>query len=293
VLVGLLAALAALAGCGSGGGSSSPAATSATAPTSTAAETTSTGATDTGTTETGAGETGALAAGQIRVRYVSSQDPTVQAYENVLKQSGLLESIANDVDAAVTLPRRVTIWVQQTGSPDLVYDRAKAAIIVPVEWLVYLDTLFFRAKLAKTVPDQQALVLAATALVVHHELAHALVDQLDLPLTGSAETAAAQVETLLVSRHAKMAAQVAKGAATLAGLDAKPHGLEDAVVDASAYWAKHFPNKRAFDDIVCWLYGSEPDGLAGVTGEPDLATCRQQFEQATAAARQLLGAHLR
>lgn len=288
--LGLLAVLAAVAaGCGSSGGAAPQASTSQAATTATV----ETGSTDTGATEAG------TAGGAITVRYVQSEDPSAQRYENVLAQSGLLEQIASDVDAAVALPRETTLVVQDARSPDLVYEPASATILVPIQWLVYLDTLFFRAKLAQTTADQRTLVLDATSLVVYHELGHALVDQLDLGPDGDRERAATDIATFLASRTSGAAGEVADGAATFASLLAKKQdALSDAVLDASGYWSTHFPDKLHFDDVVCWLYGSDPAGLAKAAAKAKLAQarldgCADELAQVSSQARSLLGSSLR
>lgn len=97
-------------------------------------------------------------------------------------------------------------------------------------------------------------VIGLTNGVLFHELAHALVDMYDLPITGREEDAADQLSVLLLAEgdekhrtYAMSTVNAWAGLSETAGGDDEPGSYAD----------EHSLDAQRFYNWACWLYGSD------------------------------------
>ena len=84
-----------------------------------------------------------------------------------------------------------------------------------------------------------------------HEVGHALVDVLDLPITGREEDVADQLAVYVLVRGGEKGAQAA-----VAGVSAlQPSSNE---FDATALADEHSLGPVRLYNVMCWIYGSDP-----------------------------------
>lgn len=233
-------------------------------------------------------------AGDLVVQYVPVTTPELQFYADYLASSGLLQQLADGINSSIALPRDVIVSVEETGSPSPFYLPAASAIVVPPEWLAFADQLVTGSELVGTPEEVEALVVASTIFVFLHELGHALVDQLDLPVTGKEEDAVDQLATaILAEAGTELAGQVALSGALFFGLVAA-NREEFAAAD---FWDEHSLNEQRFYNIICWVYGSDPalfadEAAQAGLGEDRLVRCQDEYAQVMGAWETLLGPYL-
>lgn|GEM_PF-734043 len=105
--------------------------------------------------------------------------------------------------------------------------------------------------------------LNATLFTFFHELGHALIHVLDLPITGREEDAVDQLATwlLLLADNDEGELMALDGAASFRhDAEAENENEEEQVT-----WGEHSLSEQRFFNIVCWVYGHNPDGLAALT----------------------------
>ncbi len=102
----------------------------------------------------------------------------------------------------------------------------------------------------------------AVNFAFYHELGHALVDVLDLPITGREEDAVDQLATYLVADGSDADETTALDGAIAFLLMAK-----NAKGPQTPFWDQHSMGEQRFYSIICSLYGDSPDKYASVVTE--------------------------
>ncbi|WP_299648668.1 DUF4344 domain-containing metallopeptidase [uncultured Tateyamaria sp.] len=127
--------------------------------------------------------------------------------------------------------------------------------------------------------EREAFVKANLLGIFYHELGHALIDILQLPVFGQEEDAADVASILLIDGFYDEDAAQALAYDTAFGF------LGEAAVNDVPYWDTHGPDEQRFYNTVCLFYGANPDareGFATDLGLPEerAETCPEEFELA-------------
>lgn len=116
--------------------------------------------------------------------------------------------------------------------------------------------------------------------IFYHELGHAVIDLMQVPIFGQEEDAADVMSVLLISWlfEEDAAQDIAYDSAF--GYINDPSGVEEV-----PYWDLHGPDEQRYFNHVCLFYGANPDDrddLAKDLGLPDerAETCPEEYEQA-------------
>ncbi|MCI2400655.1 DUF4344 domain-containing metallopeptidase [Aliiroseovarius subalbicans] len=117
---------------------------------------------------------------------------------------------------------------------------------------------------------------------MYHELAHGLIEMMDLPVFGPEEFAADLFSIVLMNRvfDEETAIRLAYDVAAAYDHDAKRIDPENI-----ALWDVHGPDRQRYYNLACLFYGADPDGrefLAEELGLPDdrAETCGEEYAQA-------------
>ena len=148
----------------------------------------------------------------------------------------------------------------------------------------------------RALDDDALFVIGNTLFTVYHELGHALIDMLNLPVIGREEDAV-------------------DGFAAVTMIPDTPDPVRDALIVAVAdgwraqsmlavgdrerpFWGEHALDEQRHFAIVCLMVGSDQEGFydfaleAGLP-EPRIATCGQDFDRMKIGWRRLLDPHRR
>lgn len=129
--------------------------------------------------------------------------------------------------------------------------------------------------------DARELFVESNILAVfYHELGHAVIDLMNVPIFGQEEDAADVMAVLLIDWlfEEQTAQEIAYDSAI--GYLSDPEQLEDV-----AWWDLHGPDEQRFYNHVCIFYGGNPserDDLAADLGLPDARaeTCPEEYDLA-------------
>lgn len=126
-----------------------------------------------------------------------------------------------------------------------------------------------------------AFVEANLISIFYHELGHALIDVMDLPVFGQEEDAADTASILLIDAifDSETALEIAYDAALGFAYDA------ESTQDSIDWSDVHGADLQRFYNLVCLFYGADPDtrdGFATDMGLPDdrAETCPEEFDLA-------------
>lgn len=144
--------------------------------------------------------------------------------------------------------------------------------------------------------SQNHFVLANTLWTLVHEMGHALISELEIPVLGNEEDAADQIATIALLHGAPGHRHGADEALQLA--DAAEAWRLEWMLDqnnhaATAYWDNHPLDIQRYYNILCLLYGFDPDLLADrpdlkLPGQRALSCDDYEYEQATESVRKVV-----
>ena len=126
---------------------------------------------------------------------------------------------------------------------------------------------------------REAFVEANLLGIFYHELGHALIDILGLPVFGQEEDAADVASVLLIDGFYEEEDAQALAYDTAFGF------LGEAALGDVTYWDVHGPDEQRFYNTVCLFYGANPDAredFAIDLGLPEerAVTCPEEFQLA-------------
>ncbi|MEL6615300.1 MAG: DUF4344 domain-containing metallopeptidase, partial [Bacteroidota bacterium] len=194
-----------------------------------------------------------------------------------------LEGTAESLNASYPLPRNVSLAFEECGQPNAYYSPRDAAVAFCYEMFGFLQSTLGSQVEASRLDEA---INGAYEFIMLHEVGHALTDQLDLPITGREEDVADQFAALMLIR------QGTKGArAAIDGVLALQQGDDFSTSD---YAGEHSLGPVRLYNVVCLVYGSDPQKYAGLVGpnglpEDRAVRCPGEFQQVEKAFDRLLG----
>ena len=210
-------------------------------------------------------------------------------WEAYVRKERLLEGYADYLNRWIALPDRVALTFAACGSADAFYEPDTRTITICYELLDAFDRAFGDLRKEK----REEAVLGATDFIVYHEVGHALIDLLDLPTLGREEDAADQLAVHILTDGTDEGEQAAiDGAVAL-------HRLEQATTGV-ALADEHSLGPQRFYNVICWVYGQNPERHAGlrlraggVLPEARAERCPGEAAQLEASWNRLLGSYLK
>lgn len=187
--------------------------------------------------------------GVVSVQYADSKNPEHRRIKASLEEWGAFQVAADDIDAVFMVPRDLQVAFTDCGRPNASYDPAQTAIFMCYELVNRLIRDYGRRSASDSV--LAAAVWQTTFFVFYHELGHALIDMLDLPVTGREEDAVDQLATVVLLE------------AGPEGRDAALRGAEWFQLNTSRsrartpFWDEHSLDQQRYFNILCWVYGSD------------------------------------
>lgn len=120
--------------------------------------------------------------------------------------------------------------------------------------------------------------------IFYHELGHALIDILDLPIFGQEEDAADVLSVFLLDAFWEEETAVQLAYDTAFGFLGEAEERKAAGQDP-AYWDVHGPDLQRYYNLICVFYGANPDerdDVARDLGLPEdrAAYCPEEYQQA-------------
>ena len=113
--------------------------------------------------------------------------PEMQPYFEVLVSSGVIQEAVDDLNQTFVMPYPVRI-VFGSGIPGPQY--SPGVINMPYEFLAQNYAVLVESEYSDIPEDLAEAIVDATEFVLYHEIGHAMVDILNIPILGKEEDAA-------------------------------------------------------------------------------------------------------
>ncbi|MBJ7399561.1 DUF4344 domain-containing metallopeptidase [Mycolicibacterium sp.] len=229
--------------------------------------------------------------GQMTVVYEDATTPEAIQGKELMQATGLLESLAQEVNDWFVLPYDIPVVGSQCGEANDFWDPDEKKVILCYEDVDNSLQLF------SDDPDPAAAARRIAVGAFYHELGHMAIDIYDLPVTGREEDVADQLAAywLLEPVDGKVNAdnlQAAKDTADWYNLaSAAPADL-----DEESFADEHTVDQSRAYNFQCWIYGSDTQANAdivssGLLPEDRAADCEGEYEKLARAWGELLEPH--
>ena len=235
---------------------------------------------------------------RFKLVFDEPEDEAQEALVKALKEQGTLGKLVTHLNGTLKLKRPILVNVTPCGEANAFFAPADAGldathpsqITLCVEFMEHMLTLFSdeEDKLADAVEQ----MLNVTVWTFFHELGHALVDNFQLPITGKEEDAVDRLATLMALSLGHAGGDIAMAGAEAFALEHDQEGEEGAPL-----WGEHALDGQRMFDILCIIYGSDPQEFSDLVGKDGLPTeraemCQETFASSTRAWAQLLKPHM-
>lgn len=227
--------------------------------------------------------------GTVSVHYAETTDPDHREIKAILESWGGFDEAAADIDSAFLVPRNLTIVFSDCGAANALYDPGQTAIFMCYDLVHDLVGDYESYGLSDTA--HAAAVWQTTFFIFYHELGHALIDILDLPVTGREEDAVDQLATMILLE----AGEDGRDAALL-GASWFQRMSQGSGADIS-FWDEHSLNSQRYYNIICWVYGSDTTAHEALLGPdwmlpPERAQrCPAEYDRMSRAWESMLAQH--
>jgi hypothetical protein len=182
------------------------------------------------------------------------KDSVFRDFQEGIKRTKILEAIAADINGYLALPEDLYITFDECQSSNAFYDENNKKVTICYEMVSYLYELF-KTK-TKNPAQLREMVINTTLFIFYHEMGHALIDLMDLPVTGKEEDTVDNFSIFLLadgSRKGSLAVLDGAIAFYLMGESEKNIPLKNLEL-----WDEHSLDHQRFYHIICMLYGSNP-----------------------------------
>jgi hypothetical protein len=224
--------------------------------------------------------------GNFKVVYEKVKDPDYKELQQIFKDTALFEETVKALNETLALPADVTVVLRECGQVNAFYEAESRRISMCYELVNAFTEMFLAdAETEEEVAAAGESVAGATLFIFFHEAGHALVDLYDLPITGKEEDAVDQLATLILLEAGEDGENAAlDGASSFLTEEGEEDVEGEAGLEDLAFWDEHSLDEQRFYNIVCWLYGKDPEGYAYLVKDETLpqdraASCPGEYER--------------
>lgn len=221
------------------------------------------------------------------VTYTPSTNEAHEEFRKILEGNRVFEKFAERLNKTIRIPNQVDIQLVDCNTINAFYDPNGQRIIVCYELVDYFLRVF--KPVAKDNDELGSAVFGAVAFSFFHEVGHGLIHQLELPAVGREEDSADQIATLTLIGTGDEGVGMALSGAYWFQLQQKG-GNE------TPFWDEHAFDGQRFYNIVCLIYGSDPQKYGNFVASGTLPAarakrCPEEYAKIGKAWNTLLASH--
>ena len=188
--------------------------------------------------------------GDFKVIYEQVTSPTFFKFEKYFRDSQIFEAPIEGLNKGLSLPKDIGIVLKECGESNAFYDSTTSQIYLCYELFTHIIDVF-QDTVELEEESNEASLLSVTYFVLFHEMGHALVDVLNLPITGKEEDAMDQLSTMFLIEGG-YSDQVLEGANWFY------LNSQNEQQDGLAFWDEHSLDSQRYYNLLCWTYGKNP-----------------------------------
>ena len=210
--------------------------------------------------------------------YVKPKNPELEPFYKLAHDGDLLRQLPEikAIDGLLMLPRPIKFVMAECREPNAFYMAERAEVVMCYETMkVLLDRGEQLAKDQQLGNDYaQKYLVANLRFILLHETGHALIDLLDIPITGREEDAVDQLATTLMQRFAGVNESSRQVSENLRMASNWFLARSTGAYNLDAYADEHALGEQRYFNLQCLVYGSNPARYVGIVTEGDLPEAR-------------------
>ncbi len=188
----------------------------------------------------------------------------------------VVRSVIGGINDHFYVPNKLNILIEPCGDANAYYDTSTHDIVLCDELIDDFVSSFQRVY--DNPIDVRDASTNAFVFIAVHELGHALIHVLDIPITGKEEDVADQLSVYMLINSFEDGAQFVLDSATWFGVASEQYELEE-----GDFADVHSLDVQRYYTLACWVYGADPVryGEAVLEGglPPDRAkTCQDEYQ---------------
>ena len=219
--------------------------------------------------------------GHMSVKFEAPADSAFKSLAESLEASKFFDDMADGVNETYSLPQDLPVYFRQCNTVNAFYDPSKKEMTICYELVARVKAMYDANK-ENNDQEVDENTLAATAFFFLHEMGHAFVDLMKIPITGKEEDAVDDLAALTLIEAEEDEPQ-----------DSSLYNVVDAFDDLSAeyqdidelpMWDEHSLTQQRLYTMLCLLYGSNSKAHADLIGSDGLPKeraerCAHEYEQ--------------
>lgn len=238
--------------------------------------------------------------------YPAVENPGHESLRSIMKEGKLFDQFADGLNQLIAIPGIVTIQARECGKINAFYKPVGgplAELVMCYELLDHMEQIFSPYNQNPKLKNE--MVTGAWMFALLHELGHALIHQLDLPITGKEEDAVDQLSTLLLTNTGASGERAILAGAQWFRLESARNqtagtlSLQNLFGSGSEQYNfsdEHSIHEQRFYNILCWEYGYNPEGLMFAVKDGTLPAeraqrCGHEYQQIVRTWERLLAPH--
>ncbi|MDO3400488.1 DUF4344 domain-containing metallopeptidase [Mycolicibacterium neoaurum] len=217
--------------------------------------------------------------------------PETAVDEQFLRDRSVLEDFADNMNDYVRIPREVKVMGLDCGESNAFYNEEAHSIELCYELVREERESFSTAGV--TGDDLDISVYRSVVAVLYHELGHALIGELELPITGREEDVADQMAAYILTSD-----DDSKDFLLTAAESYALAGSRVAEYDDTDFSDTHSLDPQRSANFLCYVYGSDETTFRylvddGALNEDRAESCAEEYEKLSTAWDTLLEPHIR
>ncbi|MFC3814225.1 DUF4344 domain-containing metallopeptidase [Lysobacter sp. GCM10012299] len=215
---------------------------------------------------------------QFGYEYVKPKNPALEEYYKLAHDGDLLHKMpeVHAIDGMLMLPRQINYLTAECGEPNAFYTPERGEVVMCYETMkVLLERGREMAAQNKLGDDYAQRYLDANfRFIILHETGHALINMLQIPITGREEDAVDQLATTLMLRFAGLDESTTVVTENLRMASNWFLARSTGEYNLDAYADQHALGEQRYFNLQCLLYGSDPARYLSIVTDGDLPEAR-------------------
>ena len=229
--------------------------------------------------------------GRFIATYEPAGTPATAAEETFLRERKVLDDFTDTMNVYVRIPRDVKVIAKDCGESNAFYVPDEHAIEVCYELSAQERETFAGA--GDSAETLDTAVYQSMVATLYHEVGHALIGELELPITGREEDVADQMAAYILTSDDESKDYLLTTADSYALA-----GQRIEIYDDTAFSDSHSLDAQRAVNFLCYVYGSDEntfqylvdDGALNPDRAPD---CANEYTQLVTAWETLLAPYVR
>lgn len=189
--------------------------------------------------------------GRIKVHYIPPKKPVAKAMHDAMVSdaTGGVQSLMDTVSNIFLLPRNLDVIFAETGEINAWYDPDQHRVVMTYDFIEFI----LKDALANKNTEAEAVQFSVGAILftLMHELGHALIGEMDIPVVGREEDAADEFATMILLDAGETGHQVLSSTADWFNVLARSQ-------KELAFWDEHSLDQQRLYNVLLLMYGENP-----------------------------------